>query len=165
MNKHLRFTENGYLTPIDGIETDLATFKQAFVDNFPLSEKRQLLFHNYLEYLRLFSKKITPHFEQWVNGSFVTKKENPNDIDFVTFIDAAIFERNEAKLEEFWSFSLEDEGLDAYIVKMYPPDSPLFVTHTEHFKQVWFKRFCRTKIDKDLDIATKGFIKLKFNKS
>jgi hypothetical protein len=22
MNKHLRFTENGYLTPIDGIETE-----------------------------------------------------------------------------------------------------------------------------------------------
>jgi hypothetical protein len=114
MNKQLKFTEHGYLTLIDGIETDLSGFKQTFVDYFPLSEKRQFLFHNYLEYLRLFSRKITPHFEQWINGSFVTKKENPNDIDFVTFIDARIFERNEAKLEEFWSFSLEDEGLDAY---------------------------------------------------
>jgi hypothetical protein len=164
MNKHLKFTEDGYLTPISGIETDLATFK-TFVDNFPLSEKRQFLFHNYLEYLRLFSRKITPHFEQWINGSFVTKKDNPNDIDFVTFIDALIFERNEAKLEEFWSFSLEEEGLDAYIVKIYPPDSPLFVTHTEHFKNVWLKRYCRTKTDTDLDSAKKGFIKLKFNNS
>jgi hypothetical protein len=161
----LNFTKEGYLTPIEGVETDFATFKKTFVDNFPFSEKRQFLFHNYQEYLRLFSRKITPQFEQWINGSFVTKKENPNDIDFVTFIDSAIFEQNEAKLEAFWSFSLEDEGLDAYIVKIYPFDSPLFNTQTEHFKKIWFKRFCRTKADADLDISTKGFIKLKFDNS
>ena len=165
MSKQLNFTREGYLTPIDGIETDFATFKKTFVDDFPLSEQRQFLFHNYQEYLRLFSRRITPQFDQWINGSFVTKKENPNDIDFVTFINSTIFERCEAKLEEFWSFALEDEGLDAYIVKVYPSDSPLFATHTVHFQKVWFKRFCRTKADANLDISTKGFIKLKFNNS
>ena len=163
MSRKLKFTDEGYLTPIDGIELDLATFQTTFVDEFPNSQTRHYLFNNYLEYLRLFSRNITPKFEQWINGSFVTQKENPNDIDFVTFIEASIFERREKELEAFWSFSLEDEGLDAYIVKIYPPHSPLFALHTEHFKTVWHKRYCRTKADAQLDISKKGFIKLKID--
>ncbi len=163
MNRKLNFTSEGYLTPIDGIESDLTTFRQNFVEDFSNSKTRHNLFDNYLEYLRLFSRNITPKFEQWINGSFVTQKENPNDIDFVTFIDANIFDKFEQELESFWSFSLEDEGLDAYIVKIYPSHSPLFFTHTEHFKAIWHKRFCRTKADAQLDISKKGFIKLKFN--
>ena len=95
---------------------------------------------------RLFSRRITPQFEQWINGSFVTTKENPNDIDFVTFIDSTIFKQNEAKLEEFWSFALEDEGLDAYIVKIYPTDSPLFATHIQSIsKRFGLKDFVEQK--------------------
>jgi hypothetical protein len=161
MNRKLNFTEEGYLTPIEGIESDLEIIKTTFVDEFPNSKTRRRLFENYLEYLRQFSRNITPQFEQWINGSFVTQKVNPNDIDFVTFIDGSTFLRYEKELESFWSFSLEDEGLDAYIVKIYPTDSLLFLAHTEHFKNVWLKRYCRTKADAQLDISKKGFIKLK----
>jgi len=49
-----------------------------------------------------------------VDGSFVTLKENPKDIDVVTFLDWEVYELREKALERFWGYNLEDKGLDTY---------------------------------------------------
>lgn len=93
----------------------------------------------------------------------MTKEENPNDIDFVVFIDFEVFDNKEKELENFWSFSLENEGLDAYIVKVYPSSNSLFSSVTELFKEEWSKRYAHTKMDKQGQIHPKGFVELKFD--
>ncbi len=51
MNRKLNFTSDGYLTPVDGIESNLKTFRKNFVEHFSSLKTRQYLFDNYLEYL------------------------------------------------------------------------------------------------------------------
>lgn len=58
--------------------------KNHFLSKFPGSRTREPLisgFNKYLSQLRRFG--VT--FEIWVDGSFTTDKENPNDIDIVVF--------------------------------------------------------------------------------
>lgn len=163
MSNTLQFNELGLIVPSDKILIDFKDFEELFVDSFPDSQTRRRLFQNYQKYLYDFSRDITPKFTQWVNGSFVTKEVNPNDIDFVVFIDFEIFNSKEKELENFWSFSLENEGLDAYIVKVFPPNNDLFNSITELFKEEWSKRYTHTKVDRQGQIYPKGFVEIKFD--
>jgi len=80
----LNFDKFGNLTPYQAIEVDLDTLESYFVTAFPKSTTRKRLFENYLRYIYRFQDEVFPFFEQYINGSFVTKKENPKDIDIVT---------------------------------------------------------------------------------
>ena len=114
LTTQLNFDEHGNLFPYESIEIDLATLETYFVTAFPKSRTRKRLFENYLRYIYRFQDEVFPFFEQYINGSFVTKKENPKDIDIVTFLDYQVYEkRGDAVLDKFWTFSLEDEGIDA----------------------------------------------------
>ncbi|MGB3777989.1 MAG: hypothetical protein WA960_06495 [Tunicatimonas sp.] len=73
----------------------------------------------------------------------------------VTFVDVRIIQTKETLLDKYWSFSLEDLGLDAYLVEVYPPESDQHATITENFRRNWQNRF-----GKDRDGHPKGFIKL-----
>ena len=159
MSKKLIFNEHGHLIPNDIIEIDLSTFKTNFVDNFPNSTTRKQLFENYLRYIYRFQDEVFPFFEQWINGSFVTQKENPNDIDLVTFLDYQVYEKRGDKiLDRFWSFSLEEQGIDSYIVKEFPQNHPFYDEYIG-FQKIWHERYIMGKHD-----IPKGFIKIKFEK-
>jgi len=157
----LDFDENGFLKPYEIIDCDLMSLETIFVENFPNSRTRRSLFNNYLKYIHEFSNRITRNFIQWLDGSFVSQKENPNDIDFVTFIDYKTYELQEDLLDIFWSFSLEVEGLDAYLVKVYPK------SHKKHHRfleqrQEWIKTYSKTKALKNNLRFSKGFLDIKF---
>ena len=154
------FTDEGFIFPNEKINVDLVTLKTIFVDSFPNSTTRKTLYDNYLRYIDDFSKQITPNFTQWINGSFVTLKENPNDIDFVTFIDVDIYERNEPNIGNFMSFSLEKEGLDAYILQIYPQNHILYEAYSVHNQKKWFERFSNTRKDKQAKSFKKGFFEI-----
>ncbi len=158
--ENLTFTELGYLYPHEKITIDLATFEQVFVKDFPNSETRKTLFDNYLRYLDAFSKEITPHFTQWINGSFVTKKENPNDIDFVTFIDVDLYNKKEKIIDKFLSFSLEDKGLDAYILQIFPKHDERHLSYSLMNLERWDFRFTYSKEDDNKIIFPKGYIEI-----
>ena len=156
----LHFDEYGNLKPYESIEVDLATLKAYFVTRFPNSTTRKRLFENYERYLYRFQDKVFPIFEQWINGSFVIQKENPNDIDIITFLDYEVYEKRRDKvLDKFWSFSLEDEGIDSYLVKDYP-EGHIFYDKTLEWKETWLRRY--SNID-NVD-NNKGFLKIYFEK-
>ena len=102
-----------------------------------------------------------PFFEQYINGSFVTKKENPKDIDIVTFLDFEVYEKREKSksLDKFWSFSLEDKGIDAYLVRDYPKEHSLHYKTLE-LKEVWDDLYSMRKRRQ----PSKGFLKIIFEK-
>ena len=125
---------------------------------FPNSTTRKRLFENYLRYIYRFQDEVFPFFEQWINGSFVTQKKNPKDIDLVTFLDYEVYEkRGDKVLDKFWSFSLEDEGIDSYLVRDYPNNHPNF-KETSEYRKKWTNLYGRTR-DKT---KIKGFLKIKF---
>lgn len=155
----LTFTESGLLTPATGIETSLEVIEQQFVTAFPDSASRKRLFENFQNYLTGFQNEIFPWFEMWVDGSFVTMKENPKDIDVVTFLDWEVYERRERKLERFLGYYLEAEGIDAYIVKVFPESHPEFGDYQDDMAY-WNHIFVNNR-----GSAQKGFLKLKFGRN
>jgi hypothetical protein len=159
----LTFTPEGFLTPFEKINVDLATFERTFVTDFPNSETRKTLFDNYLRYIDSFSKEITPNFTQWIDGSFVTQKENPNDIDLVTLIEVAIHDEKEHLIDEKYISSVTYElGLDAYVMKIYPTTEDAYETYTLFHSEIWYNRFCRTRKNIINDTFSKGFLEIKY---
>lgn len=83
-------------------------------------------------------------FILWIDGSFVTQKENPNDIDIVFFIPSVIYRQFEKDLrllrEQF-------DELDVYFVRMIDE------TERDYFLYVsdrteWQFQFTVTKPDR-----------------
>lgn len=133
--KKLNYTRKGHLKPGRPIVLGLRELEHHFVHAFPKSERRRWLFDNFERYLYQFQDEVYPYFEVWVNGSFVSKVENPNDIDFVVFLDYRVFEvRGEKVMDKFWCFNLENQCLDAYLVKDYPD------WHENHHETVGFNK-------------------------
>jgi len=160
----LIFDKKGYLKPYKVIEVDIDSIKSNFVDAFPNSSTRNYLFENYLRYVYRFQDEVFPFFEQWINGSFVSQKENPKDIDLVTFLDYSVFEKRGDKiLDKFWAFSLEEEGIDSYLVKEYPPKHQLFSKFLRQ-KEIWIRRYGTSRPDVQDKISPKGFLKIIFEK-
>ncbi len=157
----LNFDNHGNLFPYEPIEVDLDTLEAYFVTAFPKSQTRKRLFENYLRYIYRFQDEVFPFFEQYINGSFVTKKENPKDIDIVTFLDYTVYEKREKSktLDKFWAFSLEDKGIDAYLVRDYPTNHP-FNIETQQWKDYWSKLYSNNRNT----TPSKGFLKITFEK-
>lgn len=62
-------------------------------------------------------------------------------MDIVIFLDAIIYQQKETILEDYWSFSLEDKGLDVYWVEVYPSDHINFASITQNYQTIWTNRF------------------------
>lgn len=158
------FNSDGFLMPVGKITTDLQDVETSFVKKFPNSNTRLSLWTNYLSFLERFKKKVTNNFVQWINGSFVTKKENPNDMDLVTFVDYRIFEPMETAqyLEEFWSYNLESQGLDSYLLAVYPENHQDYPDY-QMLLNKWAIRYTNAKQNVVILNNVKGFLELKFN--
>ena len=70
--------------------------------------------------------------EAWVDGSFLTKKIDPGDIDFIFLIEARFYESGTPEQYEFieWLIDKVDEPKQSFlchtdVVLLYPPDSHL----------------------------------------
>jgi hypothetical protein len=60
--------------------------RTAFVDAFPASRNRPVIFTRWQEHRRAVSELIASG-TQWVDGSFTTAKDEPKDIDVLTILD------------------------------------------------------------------------------
>lgn len=91
------------------------TVRLHFVDTFSMTNRRQL-YDEWLAYTnRLQALLRVKSLVQWVDGSFVTDKPNPGDLDVVTFLPYTAYEPAEDALIEFYStVNLHERGLDAY---------------------------------------------------
>lgn len=151
----LNFDTYGFLQPYEPIEVDLSILEDYFVFN----EHRQRLFINYMRWLDSFKSKVTTEFVQFLDGSFISQKELPKDIDFVTFFDYKIYEREERFLDKYWTFSLENEGLDSYLVKTYPKGHELYENHLTE-RNYWTRLYSCTRKNDFGEQFKKGFISI-----
>ena len=155
------FNSRGFIMPYKKIESSVAEIEEVFVKPFPQSETRQLIFENYLDYLDEFQRLVTPDFTNWLDGSFMSKKLNPNDLDFVAFIDYRVYERKEEQIFRI----VEKYGylkLDNYVSQIFPISHPRHA-ETEQFKRYWTELFGSSRRDPETNVQLpQGFIEIVF---
>jgi hypothetical protein len=151
----LEFDNLGNLSPYTVIKTDWMTFEANFVHRFPQSITRKNLFGEFSDYLISLKNILGNDFFQWVDGSFVTNKLNPNDIDLVTFVDWEIYAANESKIDSLRDFrNNTDARIDGYFVPVYSENHKKHVLYQADNLQ-WLYQFSRSRTDRK-----KGFIQL-----
>ncbi|MBI1226755.1 MAG: hypothetical protein GC192_16085 [Bacteroidetes bacterium] len=156
METKLTFNSHGLLTPQEAIPADLEMVKLNFVDAFPKSKTRARLYENLIQFNETLQKEVFPWYEMWVNGSFVTKKQNPKDVDVVVFLDAEVYKLREKKLDKILAYCFEKLRIDAYFVLVFPENHKFF-TSTQLNRNDWFIFFTTLKSG-----SRKGFLQLIF---
>lgn len=157
----ITFDRKGLLTPNREISCTLLELKLNFVDNI-YSKTRLEIFNNYVEYSKSLKELLRiKELKQQINGSFVTKKINPKDLDFVTFINFDLFEEHEEALKAFTSNQeWLDIGIDAYIIKVYPVEHELYSFY-QGDKSYWIDKFDKTRRNNRTGVkSSKGFLEI-----
>ncbi|MFK7908228.1 MAG: hypothetical protein AB8B69_24070 [Chitinophagales bacterium] len=158
----LNFTPKGHLSPAKEISSNENELADYFVDRISNSNTRKQLFDSYLNLMLDFRQKISSDFTVWINGSFVTQKTHPNDIDLVIFLEAFIFQDKQVELNSLKQ-KYQEENLDLYFVKAYPE------SHKRHFwyvsKQIeWRHLFTKTRKQKRTGKSfSKGFSTISYH--
>lgn len=80
------------LFPAGFFETSLEELQIHCVDPFPDSDRRKALYAGAVVYFQQLSN-IGCDLEIWIDGSFVTQKPEPDDIDVVVVMDPAQVDR------------------------------------------------------------------------
>jgi hypothetical protein len=163
--KTLQFDQRGLLMPYDRIALSMEEFEAFFVNGFSDNSKRKELFSSYKAYIAAFQYEITPRFVQWIDGSFLTKKTSPRDLDFVTLLDFGIANEKSELLRSKFLFKASEQffGLDAYLVEVFPE------SHRNHFitksdLAYWNSWFSRTSENRAGKSHNKGFVEINFSK-
>lgn len=158
-----QFDERGYLRSKKPVAARWEEVEQFFVEAIQKSETRKRLWLNFLEFTKRLQEEIAPIFIVWLDGSFVTEKLNPRDIDAVFMLDHRVCEQKKSILEQSW-FNAENKqtkGLDLYYSIEYPKTHKRhFLTHLNHL--YWLDIYGHTRIDTFGQKFTKGFVELKF---
>lgn len=165
----LIFDWRGHIEPPRLVDLSMAELEENFVSNLTESTTRQPIFDAFKKYnADLIEMVGTPLF-QWIDGSFVTKKLNPNDIDFVTFWDYKIYEPNRDLLEtrfvkdksKITAFHASYQNLDAFAVPVYPESHKRFNSYKFDYGY-WFELFYKTRENRIGKAFKKGFIQLNY---
>lgn len=160
------FDIRGNLKPYEIIETSIETFENTFVLPYDEESSRKILFTKYKRYTSELRKLLTKDFFQWIDGSFVTTKQKPNDIDVITVINFEDYLHNLVPLEQgFTSIAARGKyGIDAYLIPQYPEN------HKNHaFSKsdllYWRNLFSKTRVNRAKKQFEKGIIQLNFHQN
>ncbi len=110
----LQFDEKGHLMPYEIIELTLSEFETSFVDGLDDRTHRRGLFQKYLSFLEDLKVSLGVPFYQWVDGSFVTTKVFPGDIDLVIFLDYDWLVKKMGVILDYKNHSHEKYKVDAH---------------------------------------------------
>ena len=153
----LNFNFNGYLEPFEAIEIAFESAESLLVWN----EHRAHIWANFEVFIADLQAILASPFSVWLNGSFATQKENPNDLDCVIFEDFEVYEANISQLLQL-KMKCKKMRIDSYFVAIHGIGHKRNNTY-ELDKKEWFSLFNATK----RDIYTgkcysKGFLELNF---
>ena len=160
----LAFDIRGNLVPQERIELTLDEFRATFVEAFEVDSTRHEIFENYLVFIQDFQKEISETFTHWINGSFVSNKPNPNDIDFVTLIEHEIYEEKRDKIDAKFRLKGAKQwyNVDAYTVELFPEGHSKYLICKSDLVY-WDNWFSKTKPDWRKRKFPKGYIEMKFD--
>jgi hypothetical protein len=164
--RNLLFDIRGNLQPSEIIPFSWENFNKIFVLDFEDSETRKKLFDNFQGFIHTIQENITPEFTIWVDGSYVSEKQNPRDIDALFLLDFKTCENKKSILDNQY-FVKEfkfTKGLDLYFSIEYPENHKRhFLSHLNHL--YWQDVYGHTRKDINSKQYTKGFVALKIDKT
>lgn len=160
----LSFDIRGNLKPYEKMQIPPDEFREVFVTSFEVDSSRHQIFENYRKYTEAFKNQIKSEFTQWIDGSFVTNKKNPKDIDLVTLIDYQLYEKHEIVIkQDFIKEAVPKKyQIDAYLVVLYPEDHK-FYSRTRSDLLYWEHWFTKSKLSKNKKRHPKGFVEIIYN--
>ena len=154
---NLQFDANGFLIPYGPVSSNLETIERVFVEEFPTSTTRRPNFDRYRECNARLLELMPDGFRQWIDGSFVSRKSDPNDIDVLTFVDAAVFPQHEETFRALRrEFATGAGRVDVRTILVYPEGHPRRNLY-ESDRVQWLFDWSRTN---DKPRRQKGFIEL-----
>lgn len=155
----LDFDQNGFLKPYGPIPADLDQLELVFVEEFTTSTTRRGHFERFREYNTRLRAYLPDEFLQWVDGSFVSRKTNPNDLDVLTFVPTAIYGPNERAFKELKEEFKKGTGgrVDAHVIQVYAENHRYRVRYESDYIEwlhIWGYTSTRPR-------NPKGFVELK----
>jgi hypothetical protein len=126
-------------------------FRSTFVDAFQNNQRRAKIMSRFFDFLTtLFSLDVAA--EIWLDGSFLTRKESPNDIDIVVFLD----EKRVARLDATGQSRLRYLGGNPAATKVrFMTDVRMAPTSNGDLRSYW-----RGWFGFDRSENAKGFVRL-----
>ncbi len=108
------------------------------------------MFTNYWQFINELKQRVGETFYQWIDGIFTTQKNNPVDIDVITFVDYRIFKETKLLFMDTRALKAE-KGIDLYFVLEYPVEHPLrFATELDKIQWLSVFSFSRRTIDNQI---------------
>ena len=152
----LKFDEDGHLIPYEIIETTWEEFTHVFVKELQNKRHRRKLLENYERYLLEIRQNMPVAFFQWVNGSFVTKKKHPGDIDMVTFLPYDLMVKKGSFVEQMRRTSKSRCNIDGFFAPVAKWNHRYYES-CQREEQRWKNLFGSSR-----EGLPKGIIKLNF---
>jgi hypothetical protein len=158
----LSFNARGSLKPYQKIVSSIDEVAEIFVTQMPESDTRALIFNNYLDYVAEFRALVSHNFIHWLDGSFISKKLNPNDLDFVALVNYIDYNHKESEIKEIIE-KYRQLKLDNYVVRYYP------LGHPKHDKTLpalrdWTHLFTHSRPNDANGICPpKGFVEVNYS--
>ena len=158
------YDKRGNLKPYQRIEISISEFKDIFVDTYAEESSRHEIFDNLIKYIEELKNELKSNFSIWINGSFVTNKFNPKDIDIVSLIDDDIYNSKSEVLQTKFlnKKAIEIYKIDAYIIRFLPKDHKEYSISLSDLLY-WEHWFSYSKKNRAKKRFPKGFIEIKID--
>ena len=131
---------NGYL-PLGRHSVTVDEFYEHFVTAFPSSKTRERLYQRWARHREALSS-VLPVRAQWIDGSYVTSKVDPADIDVVSLMDGEAYDRLAPTVRSLVEPLIAGKatkavwGMDSYPVFRWPAGHP-FESATQQAELEW----------------------------
>lgn len=157
----IQYDSRGYLKPYDKIPINMENIGDHFVRPFTSSSTRMLLLEQLIAFTSDLSKAVNGPLRIWIDGSFVTLKQNPNDIDLVVFIENEVIKSKYKTIREhfFDKKNLKERGLDVYYVRVFQKGHKDYSKYLSDYLY-WYNWFTQTRKTKQYKRYPKGFLEL-----
>ncbi|MDK2042086.1 DUF6932 family protein [Aliarcobacter butzleri] len=141
--KKISYDKNGNICPYEIIQLSHDECVINFIEDFNNEPKRKENWGNLIQYNKDLKQLINSILIQWIDGSYTTKKQKPNDIDVVSFIDSINFKEQLKAFDMNLSLGYPKfkYNIDGYIVIKFPKGTVYFDKITLDRYNYWKKWF------------------------
>lgn len=152
------FNSDGVIQP--GFhELSIKEVHSSFVENFPNSQSRRNIFKSFLSFIEKISIGYAPT-EIWIDGSFVTSKVNPNDIDILLFFTINDY----LTIYGEWNNIRVHDNVDAYFSLTICEDTKNKTNSSEYQNFINNRNYWRGQFGFDRNDIPKGIIKVSWER-
>jgi len=146
----LQFDTHGNPKPYNIVKLTYDECKNIFVDNFTASKTRGINWNNFIKFHHDIEEVSKYPVRHWLDGSFVTNKANPNDIDVVSFVSpnnlTEALQQFDMNKSDPLGYVKQKYNVDNYIILDLTPSHPYYDKMKEQIKY-WKKWFGRDRDD------------------